>query len=83
MVSSLAVVGAAALTGCGLIAPLVRTALPLAGIKMAFACLPVSADKSVLDVSSPHGQTMRHAPGPVFPSDGDFIRGNVVPISRR
>lgn len=35
------VVGCAlTLPGCGLVAPLVRTALPLAGIKMAFACLP-------------------------------------------
>lgn len=40
MVSSLALVGAATLPSCGLITPLVRTALPLAGIKMAFACLP-------------------------------------------
>jgi hypothetical protein len=43
MVSSLVVVLAGALTSCGLIAPLVRTALPFAGIKMAFACLPGEA----------------------------------------
>jgi hypothetical protein len=40
MVFSLAVVCAASLPSCGLIGPLVRTALPLAGVKMAFACLP-------------------------------------------
>ena len=31
------------LSGCGLIAPLVRTALPFAGVKMAMACLPEDA----------------------------------------
>lgn len=31
---------AAGLSSCSLIGPLVRTAAPLAGIKMAFACLP-------------------------------------------
>ena len=43
MLSSLAVAFAATLCSCGLISPLVRTALPLAGIKMAFACLPEEA----------------------------------------
>lgn len=36
----MAVVFATGLSSCNLIAPLVRTALPFAGIKMAFACLP-------------------------------------------
>jgi len=31
------------LSGCGLIAPLVRTALPFAGLKLALACLPEDA----------------------------------------
>lgn len=43
MVSVLVALLAGALSGCNLIAPLVRTALPLAGIKMAFACLPEDA----------------------------------------
>jgi hypothetical protein len=40
---ALAVVSAIGLSSCNLIAPLVRTALPLAGIKMAMACLPQEA----------------------------------------
>ena len=40
MSAVLTVVCASALSSCGLIAPLVRTAIPLAGIKMAFSCLP-------------------------------------------
>jgi hypothetical protein len=40
---SLVAGAAVAFSSCGLIAPLVRTALPFAGIKMAFACLPEEA----------------------------------------
>jgi len=46
MFSALAVVFATSLPSCGLINPLIRTALPLAGIKLAFACLP---EESMID----------------------------------
>lgn len=41
--SALVMVCATALASCNLIAPVVRTALPFAGIKLAFACLPEDA----------------------------------------
>ena len=43
MCVALAVVSAIGLSSCNLVAPLVRTALPFAGIKMAMACLPEEA----------------------------------------
>jgi len=43
MVSALVLVLVGTLSSCNLIAPLVRTAMPLAGIKLAFACLPEDA----------------------------------------
>ncbi|MFN0126702.1 MAG: hypothetical protein ACKV19_08460 [Verrucomicrobiales bacterium] len=43
MVFALAVFLAGSLTSCGLIGPLLRTAAPLAGIKLAFSCLPEDA----------------------------------------
>lgn len=59
MVCALLVASAGAFTSCNLIAPLVRTALPFAGIKMAFACLPEDAmidtptgPRSVRDISA-------------------------------
>jgi len=46
MFSVLAVVVATTLSSCGLINPLLRAAVPLAGVKLAFACLP---EESMID----------------------------------
>lgn len=56
---------AAGLSSCSLIAPLVRTALPLAGLKLTFSCLP---EHTVVDTPS--------GPRPIEELDaGDRVTG--------